>query len=152
MRLLEKLKSYKKEFDEYEEDLPEEDTEAAEEHPPVPEKPRNRRQKPQAERRAPEHIPPIDRIEMFRPSTYEDCQHISDALKDGAAVIVDYYYTLESTARHIQQFMSGFIYASEGYEEKLSAYIFVYTPRHAGIISGPKNVNMDKTLRFPWGR
>lgn len=152
MGFLDKIRTYKKELDEYEDDLPVEDAEVAETQPPAPEKPRESRQKPQAERKPPERIPSIDRIELFRPSVYEDCQYISDALKDGAAVIVDYYYTLESTEKHIQQFMSGFIYASEGYEEALSKYIFVYTPRHAGIISGSKNVDMDKTLRFPWGR
>ena len=83
---------------------------------------------------------------------YEDCQQIADALKVGHAAVVDYYYTLESTAKNICSFLSGFVYAAEGCEERLSAHVFVYTPRHTGIQSGPKHVTPEHTLRFPWGR
>ena len=101
-------------------------------------------------RRMPESVPGIEKIEIFRPSVFEDCQHIADTLKSGNAAIVDYYYTLESVAKRIQHFMSGFAYSSEGSEVKVSEYIFLYTPRHRGVQNNAKEVELDKTLRMPW--
>ena len=159
MRFLEKLKAYIQELGEDEDDFEEEDpapgaqtsdtdlnrkAEAKEAH--------DRRGKQKAANKQHESVPPVERIEVFRPSRYEDCQQIADALKLGHAAVVDYYYTLESTAKNIRSFLSGFVYAAEGCEERLSAHVYVYTPRHAGIQSGPKRATPGHTLRFPWGR
>ena len=104
----------------------------------------------QKSRREPEAVPAIEKIEIFRLSVFEDCQHIANTLKSGNAAIVDYYYTLESIAKRIQHFMSGFAYSSEGSEVKVSENIFLYTPRHRGVQNNAKEVELDKTLLMPW--
>ena len=98
----------------------------------------------------PEPVPALEKIEIFRPGVFDDCQHIADALKQGSAVIVDYYYTLESTAKRIRIFMSGFVLASEGCEEKISTDICLYMPRHAGIQNHSRQLELEKALQIPW--
>ena len=158
MRFLDKLKAYIKELGEDEDDFEEEypvpgaQTSGLDlDHKAEPKETHGRRTKQKAHK-LPESVPPVERIDVFSPSRYEDCQQIADALKVGHAAVVDYYYTLESTAKNIRSFLSGFVYAAEGCEERLSAHVYVYTPRHTGIQSGPKHVTPEHTLRFPWGR
>ena len=159
MSFLEKLKTYIQELGEDEDDFAEEDSlpgaqtsDSNLDRKAEPMEAHDRRGKQKAANKLHESVPPVEQIEVFRPSRYEDCQQIADALKVGHAAVVDYYYTLESTAKNIRSFMSGFVYAMEGCEERLSAHVYVYTPRHTGIQSGPKHVTPEHTLRFPWGR
>lgn len=159
MRFLEKLKAYMQELGEDEDDFEEEDpvpgaqtSSTNLDRKAEPKETHDHGTKQKAANKLLESVPPVERIEMFRPSRYEDCQQIADALKVGHAAVVDYYYTLESAAKSIRCFMSGFVYAAEGCEERLSAHVYVYMPRHAGIQSGPKHATHEHTLRFPWGR
>ena len=158
MRFLDKLKAYIKELGEDEDDFEEEDslpgaqTSGMDLDRKAELKETHGRRTKQKAHKLPESVPPVERIDVFSPSRYEDCQQIADALKVGHAAVVDYYYTLESTAKNIRSFLSGFVYAAEGCEERLSAHVYVYTPRHTGIQSGPKHVTPEHTLRFPWGR
>ena len=159
MRFLEKLKAYMQELGEDEGDFEEEDTVSGVQTPGMdlnrkaePKETHDHGTKQKAANKLLESVPPVEQIEVFRPSRYEDCQEIADALKVGHAAVVDYYYTLESTAKSIRCFLSGFVYAAEGWEERLSAHVYVYMPRHTGIQSGPKHVPSGHTLRFPWER
>lgn len=156
MSFLEKLRAYIKELgedeDDYEEDPEPQPPEANLARKTGSKETHSRRTKPKAAHKLPEPVPPLEQIEVFRPGRYEDCQQVADALKAGHAAVVDYYFTLESTAEMIRCFLSGFVYAMEGCEERLSAHVFVYTPRHAGIQSGLKRAASEHTLHFPWGQ
>ena len=102
MRFLEKLKAYMQELGEDEDDFEEEDpvpgaqtSSTNLDRKAEPKETHDHGTKQKAAHKLPESVPPVERIEVFRPSRYEDCQQIADALKVGHAAVVDYYYTLE---------------------------------------------------------
>ena len=95
-------------------------------------------------------VPTLGKIVIFQPGIFDDSQYIADTLKQGNAAVVNYYYTLESTANRIQVFMSGFIYASEGFEEKISTDIVIYVPRHSGIQKCSGQIDLNSTLQITW--
>ena len=143
MKILDSLKS-----------LVQEDTNLVESSPDINQHDISDQQTPQKNEPIPIYIhtysmPPINAIEIFSPTNYEGCQQIADALKAGKVAIVNYYYTLESIVTKIQYFMDGFIYASEGYQEKVTRYTYVYAP-HTTTIQREESVIDDK-LHFPWG-
>ena len=111
MSFLEKLRSYIKELGEDEDDFEEEDpvpgaqtSSTNLDRKAEPKETHDHGTKQKAANKLLESVPPVEQIEVFRPSRYEDCQQIADALKVGHAAVVDYYYTLESTAKNIRCF------------------------------------------------
>ncbi len=101
-----------------------------------------------------ESFVPLSAVEIFVPYRFDDCQFIADALKRGAAAIVNFYYLLESDAVHMHDFLAGCIYVLGGDEEKITKDICVYTPRHTELQNNtkPRGVLLTDTLRFPWER
>ena len=104
----------------------------------------------QPSRKLLEPVPRLERIEIFRPVVCNDCQYIADCLKSGNAAIVHYGDTPERTAKQIHMFMFGYIYASDGFAERVSSDIYVYAPKQLEIQNLTKVPDLDSTLKIPW--
>lgn len=70
---------------------------------------------------------------LFEPRAYSESQQIADYLKNNSAVVVKLQRVTPDQAKRIVDFLSGTLYAINGYMHKLGGGIFLCTPSNINI-------------------
>ncbi|HEY3266651.1 MAG TPA: cell division protein SepF [Armatimonadota bacterium] len=65
--------------------------------------------------------------------TIDDAQAVADRLKERRPVVVNFEHTDEEIARSGLDFISGVVYALDGFYEKIGEKVFLFTPTNTPI-------------------
>ena len=84
---------------------------------------------------------------ISQPTTFEQSDEICSFLKEKKSVIVNLEYVNKDVARRIVDFISGGVYALDGYIQKVSNSIFLVAPSNYEITNG-KRRNEKQTFSF----
>jgi cell division inhibitor SepF len=89
------------------------------------------------------------RVVLVEPTSFDDCQLISDHLKAKRSVIINLEALDLQVARRIIDFVGGTAYALDGSMQKAGGSIFVAVPSHVEITGDLLNISQPKEV-IPW--
>ena len=97
-------------------------------------------------------MPQSQAIKMVisQPTTFEQSEEICSFLKERKSVIVNLEYVNKDVARRIVDFISGGIYALDGYIQKVSNSIFLVAPSNYEITNEMAREEMKNKLSVSW--
>ncbi|MCF0124730.1 MAG: cell division protein SepF [Clostridia bacterium] len=87
---------------------------------------------------------------ISQPTTFEQSDEICSFLKDRKSVIVNLEYVNKDVARRIVDFISGGVYALDGYIQKVSNSIFLVAPSNYEITNEMAREEMKSKLSVSW--
>lgn len=87
---------------------------------------------------------------ISQPTTFEQSEEICSALKERKSVIVNLEYVNKDVARRIVDFISGGVYALDGYVQKVSNSIFLVAPSNYEITNEMAREEMKSRLSVSW--
>ena len=87
---------------------------------------------------------------ISQPTTFEQSDEICSFLKEKKSVIVNLEYVNKDVARRIVDFISGGVYALDGYIEKVSNSIFLVAPSNYEISNEMAREEMKSKLSVSW--
>ena len=98
------------------------------------------------------NMPQTEQIKMVisQPTTFEQSEAICDLLKEKKSVIVNLEYVNKDVARRIVDFISGGVYALDGYIQKVSNSIFLVAPSNYEITNEMAREEMKNKLSVSW--
>ena len=70
---------------------------------------------------------------IFKPTSFADCQEITDMLLEGRATVINLEGFDDEVAQRVMDFVSGSIYAINGKLHQISTRIFIVSPDHIDI-------------------
>ena len=99
-------------------------------------------------------LPAMQQIKMVisQPTSFEQSEGICDLLKEKKSVIVNLEYVNKDVARRIVDFISGGVYALDGYIQKVSNSIFLVAPSNYEITNEMAREEMKSKLSVSWLR
>ena len=89
---------------------------------------------------------------ISQPTSFEQSDEICGFLKEKKSVIVNLEYVNKDVARRIVDFISGGIYALDGYIQKVSNSIFLVAPSNYEITNEMAREEMKSKLSVSWLR
>lgn len=89
---------------------------------------------------------------ISQPTTFEQSDEICSFLKEKKSVIVNLEYVNKDVARRIVDFISGGVYALDGYIQKVSNSIFLVAPSNYEITNEMAREEMKNKLSVSWLR
>lgn len=89
---------------------------------------------------------------ISQPTTFEQSDEICSFLKEKKSVIVNLEYVNKDVARRIVDFISGSVYALDGYIQKVSNSIFLVAPSNYEITNDMAREEMKSKLSVSWLR
>ncbi len=89
---------------------------------------------------------------ISQPTTFEQSDEICSFLKERKSVIVNLEYVNKDVARRIVDFISGAVYALDGYIQKVSNAIFLVAPSNYEITNDMAREEMKSKLSVSWLR
>ena len=89
---------------------------------------------------------------ISQPTTFEQSEEICSFLKQKRSVIVNLEYVNKDVARRIVDFISGGVYALDGYIQKVSNSIFLVAPSNYEITNEMAREEMKSKLSVSWLR
>ena len=89
---------------------------------------------------------------ISQPTTFEQSDEICGFLKEKKSVIVNLEYVNKDVARRIVDFISGGVYALDGYIQKVSNSIFLVAPSNYEITNEMAREEMKSKLSVSWIR
>ena len=89
---------------------------------------------------------------ISQPTTFEQSDEICAFLKERKSVIVNLEYVNKDVARRIVDFISGGVYALDGYIQKVSNSIFLVAPSNYEITNDMAREEMKSKLSVSWLR
>ena len=89
---------------------------------------------------------------ISQPTTFEQSDEICGFLKEKKSVIVNLDYVNKDVARRIVDFISGGVYALDGYIQKVSNSIFLVAPSNYEITNEMAREEMKSKLSVSWLR
>lgn len=94
----------------------------------------------------------VNSIKMVisQPTTFEQSDEICSFLKEKKSVIVNLEYVNKDVARRIIDFISGGVYALDGYIQKVSNSIFLVAPSNYEITNEMAREEMKSKLSVSW--
>jgi len=97
-------------------------------------------------------MPQANAIQMVisQPTTFEQSDEICSFLKEKKSVIVNLEYVNKDVARRIVDFISGGVYALDGYIQKISNSIFLVAPSNYEITNEMAREEMKSKLSVSW--
>ena len=97
-------------------------------------------------------MPQVQQVKMVisQPTTFEQAATICDLLKQKKSVIVNLEYVNKDVARRIVDFISGGVYALDGYIQKVSNSIFLVAPSNYEITNEMAREEMKNKLSVSW--
>ena len=100
------------------------------------------------------NMPQNQAIKMVisQPTTFEQSDEICSFLKQRKSVIVNLEYVNKDVARRIVDFISGGVYALDGYIQKVSNSIFLVAPSNYEITNEMAREEMKSKLSVSWLR
>ena len=87
---------------------------------------------------------------ISQPTTFEQSDEICSFLKEKKSVIVNLEYVNKDVARRIVDFISGGVYALDGYIQKVSNSIFLVAPPNYEITNDMGREEMRNKLSVSW--
>ena len=87
---------------------------------------------------------------ISQPTTFEQSDEICSFLKEKKSVIVNLEYVNKDVARRIVDFISGGVYALDGYIQKVSNSIFLVAPSNYEITNEIAREEMKSKLSVSW--
>ena len=87
---------------------------------------------------------------ITQPTTFEQAEEICDLLKEKKSVIVNLEYVNKDVARRIVDFISGGVYALDGYIQKVSNSIFLVAPSNYEITNEMAREEIKNKLSVSW--
>ena len=87
---------------------------------------------------------------ISQPTTFEQSDEICSFLKEKKSVIVNLEYVNKEVARRIVDFISGGVYALDGYIQKVSNSIFLVAPSNYEITNEMAREEMKNKLSVSW--
>lgn len=87
---------------------------------------------------------------ISQPTTFEQSDEICSFLKERKSVIVNLEYVNKDVARRIVDFISGGVYALDGYIQKVSNSIFLVAPSNYEITNEMAREEMKNKLSVSW--
>ena len=87
---------------------------------------------------------------ISQPTTFEQSDEICSFLKEKKSVIVNLEYVNKDVARRIIDFISGGVYALDGYIQKVSNAIFLVAPSNYEITNEMAREEMKSKLSVSW--
>ena len=97
-------------------------------------------------------MPQANAIKMVisQPTTFEQSDEICGFLKEKKSVIVNLEYVNKEVARRIVDFISGGVYALDGYIQKISNSIFLVAPSNYEITNEMAREEIKSKLSVSW--
>ena len=97
-------------------------------------------------------MPQPQQVKMVisQPTTFDQAEDICDLLKEKQSVIVNLEYVNKDVARRIVDFISGGVYALDGYIQKVSNSIFLVAPSNYEITNEMAREEMKSKLSVSW--
>ena len=89
---------------------------------------------------------------ISQPTTFEQSDEICSFLKEKKSVIVNLEYVNKDVARRIVDFISGGVYALDGYIQKVSNSIFLVAPSNYEISNEMAREEIKNRLSVSWLR
>lgn len=98
------------------------------------------------------NMPQTQAIKMVisQPTNFEQSEEICSFLKERKSVIVNLEYVNKDVARRIVDFISGGVYALDGYIQKVSNAIFLVAPSNYEITNEMAREEMKNKLSVSW--
>ena len=90
------------------------------------------------------------RMVISQPTTFEQSDEICSFLKEKKSIIVNLEYVNKDVARRIVDFISGGVYALDGYIQKVSNSIFLVAPSNYEISNEMAREEMKSKLSVSW--
>ena len=90
------------------------------------------------------------RMVISQPTTFEQSDEICSFLKEKKSVIVNLEYVNKDVARRIVDFISGGVYALDGYIQKVSNSIFLVAPSNYEITNEMAREEIKNKLSVSW--
>ena len=87
---------------------------------------------------------------ISQPTTFEQSDEICSFLKEKKSVIINLEYVNKDVARRIVDFVSGGVYALDGYIQKVSNSIFLVAPSNYEITNEMAREEMKSKLSVSW--
>ena len=87
---------------------------------------------------------------ISQPTTFEQSDEICSFLKEKKSIIVNLEYVNKDVARRIIDFISGGVYALDGYIQKVSNSIFLVAPSNYEITNEMARDEMRSKLSVSW--
>ena len=87
---------------------------------------------------------------ISQPTTFEQTDEICSFLKERKSVIVNLEYVNKDVARRIVDFISGGVYALDGYIQKVSNSIFLVAPSNYEITNEMAREEIKSKLSVSW--
>ena len=87
---------------------------------------------------------------ISQPTTFEQSDEICSFLKERKSVIVNLEYVNKDVARRIIDFISGGVYALDGYIQKVSNSIFLVAPSNYEITNEMAREEIKSKLSVSW--
>ena len=87
---------------------------------------------------------------ISQPTTFEQSDEICSFIKEKKSVIVNLEYVNKDVARRIVDFISGGVYALDGYIQKVSNSIFLVAPSNYEITNEMAREEMKNKLSVSW--
>ncbi len=87
---------------------------------------------------------------ISQPTTFEQSDEICSFLKENKSIIVNLEYVNKDVARRIVDFISGGVYALDGYIQKVSNSIFLVAPSNYEITNEMAREEMKSKLSVSW--
>ncbi len=87
---------------------------------------------------------------ISQPTTFEQSDEICSILKEKKSVIMNLEYVNKDVARRIVDFISGGVYALDGYIQKVSNSIFLVAPSNYEITNEMAREEMKSKLSVSW--
>lgn len=87
---------------------------------------------------------------ISQPTSFEQSDEICSFIKEKKSVIVNLEYVNKDVARRIVDFISGGVYALDGYIQKVSNSIFLVAPSNYEITNEMAREEMRNKLSVSW--
>ena len=87
---------------------------------------------------------------ISQPTTFEQSDEICSFIKEKKSVIVNLEYVNKDVARRLVDFISGGVYALDGYIQKISNSIFLVAPSNYEITNEMAREEMKNKLSVSW--
>ena len=87
---------------------------------------------------------------ISQPTSFEQSDEICSFLKERKSIIVNLEYVNKDVARRIVDFISGGVYALDGYIQKVSNSIFLVAPSNYEITNEMAREEMKNKLSVSW--
>ena len=98
----------------------------------------------------PQSQPNAIKMVISQPTSFEQSDEICSFLKEKKSVIVNLEYVNKDVARRIVDFISGGVYALDGYIQNVSNSIFLVAPSNYEITNEMAREEMKNKLSVSW--